>query len=129
MQEAERIYLPRVGSQVPPIYPGRRLIGDRTGIASRRDPLHEATAVDPTAVDAWRALAPTPGATNPDLDREKLARWVNSQDLEHQSSSPRSRWPWFLAWLALTSACWWLERSRWGRDPETIRAEAPARDR
>ncbi|WP_222564149.1 hypothetical protein [Novilysobacter antarcticus] len=48
---------------------------------------------------------------------------------QHQSSSPGPRWPWFLAWLALTSACWWLERSRWGRDPETIRAEAPAGDR
>ncbi|WP_222564150.1 DUF4175 domain-containing protein [Novilysobacter antarcticus] len=82
VQEAERIYLPRVGSQVPPIDLGRRLSGDRSGIASRRDPLHEATAVDPTAVDTWRALAPTPGATNPDLDLEKLARWVNSQDLD-----------------------------------------------
>ncbi|WP_043958878.1 hypothetical protein, partial [Lysobacter sp. A03] len=80
VQEAERIYLPRVGSQVPPIDPGRRLSGDRSGIVSRRDPLHQATAPDPTAVDAWRALAPTPAAI-PELDLDELARWVDSQDL------------------------------------------------
>ncbi|QOW22907.1 hypothetical protein [Novilysobacter avium] len=85
VQEAERIYLPRVGSQVPPIDPGRRLSGDRSGIVSRRDPLHPATAPDPTAVDAWRALSPTPGAAGPDLDLDldldELARWVDSQDV------------------------------------------------
>jgi len=83
VQEAERIYLPRVGSQVPPIDPGRRLSGDRSGIVSSRDPLHQATAPDPTAVDAWRALAPTPGAAGPglDLDLDELARWVDSQDV------------------------------------------------
>ncbi len=80
VQEADRIYLPRVGSQLPPIDPGRRLGGERSGIADRRDPLHEATAADQTPVDAWRALAPVPGAIDADLDLETLARWVGSHD-------------------------------------------------
>lgn len=29
-------------------------------------------------------------------------------------SAPGPRWPWFLAWLLLTAATWWLERSRAG---------------
>lgn len=32
----------------------------------------------------------------------------------HHSSHPGRRWPWFLAWLLLTTASWWLERTRWG---------------
>lgn len=26
-----------------------------------------------------------------------------------------SPWPWFFAWLAVSAALWWFERSRWGR--------------
>ncbi|MEG3193325.1 hypothetical protein SNE32_13675 [Lysobacter sp. D1-1-M9] len=31
-----------------------------------------------------------------------------------QAAAPGPRWPWFLAWLLLASAGWWLERSRLG---------------
>lgn len=34
---------------------------------------------------------------------------------------PGPRWPWFVAWLALASAAWWLERSRFG-----LRTATPA---
>ncbi|MGV8930617.1 MAG: carboxypeptidase regulatory-like domain-containing protein [Luteimonas sp.] len=30
------------------------------------------------------------------------------------SSMPGPRWPWFLGWMLLTAALWWLERSRSG---------------
>ena len=30
------------------------------------------------------------------------------------SSAPGLRWPWFLAWLLLSAALWWFERSRTG---------------
>ena len=30
------------------------------------------------------------------------------------STSPASRWPWFLAWLLASAALWWFERSRLG---------------
>lgn len=28
---------------------------------------------------------------------------------------PGPRWPWFIAWLLLTTVAWWFERSRWGK--------------
>ncbi|GAB2611799.1 hypothetical protein [Novilysobacter erysipheiresistens] len=81
VQQAERIYLPRIGSQLPPIDPSRRLGGEREGLGDRRDPLAEATTADPVVAEAWRALAPvTTGeaATAPDLDA--LADWVASHE-------------------------------------------------
>lgn len=35
------------------------------------------------------------------------------------SARRMSPWPWFLAWLLLAAATWWLERSRAGRAPST----------
>jgi hypothetical protein len=32
---------------------------------------------------------------------------------------PGPRWPWLLAWLLLSAALWWLERSRAGRRTPT----------
>ena len=32
-----------------------------------------------------------------------------------QATQPGPRWPWFLAWLLLTTAAWWFERSRLGQ--------------
>ena len=32
-----------------------------------------------------------------------------------RSRVPGSSWPWFLGWLAVSAALWWLERSRRGR--------------
>ena len=81
VQQADRIYLPRMGSQLPPIDQSRRLGGDRSGIANRRDPLNEATTADPIIEDAWRMLAPLPGVANAELDIEALARWIDSNDV------------------------------------------------
>ncbi|MEO6226652.1 MAG: hypothetical protein ABIO61_02185 [Thermomonas sp.] len=58
VQQADRIYLPKIGSELPPIDMARRLTGKRDGLTARSNgftPLAEA----PSPVDAlWSALAP-----------------------------------------------------------------------
>ncbi|HIE5353658.1 TPA: hypothetical protein ACXNP2_000207 [Stenotrophomonas maltophilia] len=71
VQQAERIYLARVGPELPPIDEGRRLGGDRAGLASRQLPLTARTAPDPAIVEAWQRLGDGDGT--PDLDA--LAGW------------------------------------------------------
>ncbi|KOQ77867.1 membrane protein [Stenotrophomonas maltophilia] len=71
VQQAERIYLARVGPELPPIDEGRRLGGDRSGLASRELPLAARTPPDPAIVEAWQRLGDDNGA--PDLDA--LAAW------------------------------------------------------
>lgn len=46
---------------------------------------------------------------------------------QHPPSQTGPRWPWFLIWLAIATACWWLERSRWGLRPAKNSAETQAR--
>ncbi|PTA71943.1 MULTISPECIES: hypothetical protein [unclassified Stenotrophomonas] len=71
VQQAERIYLARVGPELPPIDESRRLGGDRAGLASRELPLAARTPPDPAIVEAWQRLGDDAGA--PDLDA--LAGW------------------------------------------------------
>ncbi len=71
VQQAERIYLARVGPELPPIDEGRRLGGDRAGLASRELPLAARTPPDPAVVEAWQRLGDGDGT--PDLDA--LAAW------------------------------------------------------
>lgn len=71
VQQAERIYLARVGPELPPIDESRRLGGDRAGLASRELPLAARTPPDPAIVEAWQRLGDAAGA--PDLDA--LAAW------------------------------------------------------
>ena len=71
VQQAERIYLARVGPELPPIDEGRRLGGDRAGLASRELPLAARTPPDPAIVEAWQRLGDGDGT--PDLDA--LATW------------------------------------------------------
>lgn len=79
VQQAERIYLPRIGRQLPPIDPTRRLGGDREGLGDRRDPLASATTADPIVAETWRALAPLPtGETAAASDLDALADWIAS---------------------------------------------------
>lgn len=71
VQQAERIYLARVGPELPPIDEGRRLGGDRAGLASRELPLAARTPPDPAIIEAWQRFGDDNGA--PDLDA--LAAW------------------------------------------------------
>lgn len=75
-QQATRIYLARVGLELPPVDESRRLTGKREGIASRRDGL--APAEDPAApVRAlWRALG-EPGAA---LEIESFEDWLRDHE-------------------------------------------------
>lgn len=56
VQQAGRIYLARVGLQLPPIDPARRLSGDRTGVRDRRDRLPAAVPAREPVLALWRVL-------------------------------------------------------------------------
>jgi hypothetical protein len=85
VQQAERIYLPKLGTELPPIDAARRLTGKREGLSGRADPMRAAPAPDTTLADAWRALAPIPSAqadtqrVDP-LDLQALSRWLATHD-------------------------------------------------
>ncbi|WP_435003745.1 hypothetical protein [Xanthomonas arboricola] len=77
VQQAERIYLARVGTQLPPIDPGRRLSGDRAGLGDRAAGLDSRPDPDPSALQLWDALgeqAPVPDAT-----LARYAQWLQAQ--------------------------------------------------
>jgi len=78
VQQAERIYLQRVGTQLPPIDESRRLGGDRDGLRNRALPPLAAPAGADVLAGAWQSLAPgvvdAPAAT---LDA--LQDWADTQ--------------------------------------------------
>jgi hypothetical protein len=61
VQQASRIYLARVGNELPPIDESRRLGGKRDGLATRPDPLRAAVPVDADLAALWRGLDERPG--------------------------------------------------------------------
>jgi hypothetical protein len=71
IQQATRIYLPRIGSQQPPIDMARRLTGKREGIVGGAAQLTPFAIEDAVPATAWRALA-QPGA----IDLGGLDAWV-----------------------------------------------------
>ena len=81
VQQATRIYLARVGPELPPIDETRRMGGDRKGIASRAlGPLTPMPDdVDAAPARAWRALAndraPADGA-----DLDALHTWLRTNE-------------------------------------------------
>ncbi len=76
VQQAERIYLARVGPELPPIDEGRRMTGDRADLASRTLPLRALDAPDQAIVQVWQQLADPAGA--PDLDA--LTQWLRRNE-------------------------------------------------
>jgi hypothetical protein len=106
VQQATRIYLPRIGSQQPPIDMARRLTGKREGIVGGAAQLTPFAIEDAVPATAWRALA-QPGA----IDLDGLDRWV-------RANSARVRDP--LAVLAAIDGLRAAPASRAGR--ETLRA-------
>ncbi|HVT33514.1 MAG TPA: DUF4175 family protein [Rhodanobacteraceae bacterium] len=77
VQQSSRIYLARVGLELPAVDEARRLSGDRKGVSDRESSLVPEIA-DSGALAAWKALD---GGAPPDLDA--LERWVNA----HESAS------------------------------------------
>jgi hypothetical protein len=84
VQQASRIYLARVGPELPPIDERRRMSGDRAGLARRGDALQAANAADPTLATLWRALDEAPqtsGDAAPAVDFVALEGWLR----DHQA--------------------------------------------
>lgn len=64
VQQAERIYLARVGPELPPIDESRRLSGDRSGFKAPGDELRAAVREDAPLLAFWQSLdAPAPPKT------------------------------------------------------------------
>lgn len=75
-QQATRIFLRRLGSELPPVDMARRLTGDREDIvAGALAPARDRTPESP-AVAAWRALEDRPGRAGRGPDLAALDRWV-----------------------------------------------------
>ncbi|WP_449465338.1 hypothetical protein [Stenotrophomonas humi] len=74
VQQAERIYLARVGSALPPIDMARRMTGKRDGLGSRSLQLATRPPGDSTVADAWQALASSDGK----VDLDALSRWLDA---------------------------------------------------
>ncbi len=81
VQQATRIYLARVGPELPPIDETRRMGGDRTGIAARAlGPLGRAPDdADAAPVRAWHALANDRAPSRP-ADLDALHAWLRSNE-------------------------------------------------
>jgi hypothetical protein len=76
VQQATRIYLARVGLELPQLDEARRLTGDRAGVRDRVAPLVPASADDAVVAEAWRVLA---RGERPDV--AALKAWA----VEHES--------------------------------------------
>lgn len=80
VQQASRIYLARVGLELPPIDLSRRLTGDRAGLAPRPLPPAAAHPTDDPTAAAWTALdavdsGADPAALMPALSALLQAPW------------------------------------------------------
>ncbi|ODU38819.1 MAG: hypothetical protein ABS98_16540, partial [Lysobacteraceae bacterium SCN 69-48] len=76
VQQAERIYLARVGPQLPPIDEGRRLGGKREGLAPRPDPLRAAPPSDGDITALWQQLDAAPARAVPTQSLVTLQAWL-----------------------------------------------------
>jgi hypothetical protein len=83
VQQASRVYLARLGPELPPVDESRRLSGDRTGLGRRGVPRAAATAPDATLAAVWRALdapPPAPGGGAPPVDAAALEQWLRENE-------------------------------------------------
>ena len=77
VQQADRIYLARVGPDLPPIDESRRLGGKREGLGSRPDALVPASTNNVAVTALWRALAAVPHDLRTTPDFAAFERWLN----------------------------------------------------
>ncbi len=94
VQQAERIYLQRVGTQLPPIDESRRLGGDRSGLRNRPLPPLAARGGEDVLADAWQSLAAARGQALP-ATLDALQAWAD--DNRGRLEDP-------LAWIAAIDA-------------------------
>ena len=74
VQQAERIYLARVGSPLPPIDLARRMTGKRDGLGNRSLQQAARPAPDGTISAVWQALA----RSDAEVDLDALSRWFDA---------------------------------------------------
>jgi hypothetical protein len=77
VQQASRIYLARVGLELPPIDEARRMTGDRAGLGDRRAVLAPAAPPASPALALWQALA-APGDST--AERDAFATWLRTNE-------------------------------------------------
>ena len=63
VQQADRIFLAKVGPQLPPVDESRRMHGKRDGIASRADALPALAKANNESITLWQTLAAPASAT------------------------------------------------------------------
>lgn len=77
VQQAERIYLARVGPQLPPIDESRRLGGKREGLAPRPDPLRAAPPANADITALWQQIDGTPAQAFSTQSLAALQAWLH----------------------------------------------------
>lgn len=82
VQQATRIYLARVGPELPPIDETRRLTGDRAGLVRRELALASLDDDDIVPATMWRALEEAPGAAPVEWEPQlqALERWLRNNE-------------------------------------------------
>jgi hypothetical protein len=78
VQRATRIFLNRVGPELPPIDASRRMTGKREGIAGHALAVAPVAGADGPAAAAWRALGPGPEAVRGPIALDELERWIGA---------------------------------------------------
>ncbi|MEO7917672.1 MAG: hypothetical protein ABIR16_08525, partial [Dokdonella sp.] len=79
VQQASRIYLARVGLELPQVDEERRLTGKREDLTDRADPLVGAVHDDAIVADTWTALDNASASRTASVDLTALERWVRDQ--------------------------------------------------
>jgi hypothetical protein len=79
VQQATRIYLARVGLELPPIDEARRMTGVREGIADRRDDGRAADVAASPALALWQALGVGPPA---DAELSAFDAWLRAHEAD-----------------------------------------------
>ena len=88
VQQASRIYLARVGLELPPIDMTRRLTGEATGVRSRSDPLAASRGTVTPAASLWQMLSEPSAAGDVEASRRllsgmaELEQWVGARESE-----------------------------------------------
>lgn len=78
VQQATRIFLSRVGPELPPIDASRRMTGKREGLESRALPIAPIEGDDGPAAAAWRALGDGPDAIRGPIALGALEGWARA---------------------------------------------------
>ena len=80
VQQSQRIYLQRVGPELPPVDEARRMTGKREGLERRPLPPVPAAQIDAAPMQAWQALADVPGGARAAPPLDALEHWLRANE-------------------------------------------------